>query len=1052
MESSSTRGPPPGLGFDAPSTSQSNGASTKSSGAPKVKKPSHPRRRSTAAPEQQPDKQPEKHPEKSKPKRKPKPPSNSQQERPEQPTTSGKSSGAKASKPHKKRQQGTPIPTPAAATNGTSKSTKSTTSKSALPSASRSRSKKASNSLYPEYLKLDALVTGLENGALFRAKLRCNPGDRTQGFCTVPGLPYDVFIPGWKAQNRALEGDEVAIRILPVTKWRSQAAKGQEGATPQKSAISGNILPFSPGLGVGGNEEIPPTPSQITATEMVEDDSLEADGEEEEVTSRAVVGVEDGDGNGSESDEEEKEFELRVRGESSDLVASPALFPSPSGGELPVAIEQAPLGLDGVEDCEDGSEDGTSGAKTYEEEQGEDDLTMVGFLTEKLEAGALLEERTTTPARAARKSKASVEQGDIGTATKTIEKSEFAPWVGAASPAAVVSIISGLLKSEWEGYRPTAEVVGIMKRSDRRTSIVGVLKSYGPQLNLIPRDPRLPRALIKSNLLKNTLGEATATALLQEADQDGASSRTLVTGRIVAWEVSHRHPVVEIESVVGQAGGLEAEVAALLTQEHIHDDDKFTPAVLACLPATPWSISDADVAVRRDLRSSRIFSIDPPTARDLDDALSVQHMDNGLYKIGVHIADVSHFVVQGTPLDSEAVERSTSVYLVDRVIPMLPRLLCEELCSLNPGVDRLAFSIEWTMTEDGIVKDTWAGRSIIRSCGKLSYPQVQELIDRKATPDGAPPEGVVLHDGHAWSDVAKDALALHKVASAMRRRRFEVHGALRLDNVRLYFELNEEGKAIGYGVYEQKEANRLVEEFMLAANMTAARMISEAFPDKAILRRHMPPNAHKLQELATNVAKLLPTAPKLDVSSAGALQASLAALRDTVGPEVAEVVTLLCTKPMQTAQYFCTGNEEDPSYWRHYALAVEQYTHFTSPIRRYPDVLVHRLLAAALDKSSGKKGAGKKLPGTDRIAEIAAHANDRKTAAKAAQDGSLKLYLASLLLDRPGVYTAVVVGLGGSRFVDAYVPVLGCDVRVHMDKVVKGGDGALSLDWKESER
>ena len=306
---------------------------------------------------------------------------------------------------------------------------------------------------------------------------------------------------------------------------------------------------------------------------------------------------------------------------------------------------------------------------------------------------------------------------------------------------------------------------------------------------------------------------------------------------------------------------------------------------------------------------------------------------------------------------------------------------------------------------------------------------------------------------------------LHFLSSlfAVRRRRFEVDGALRLDNVRLFFELDDEGKAVGYGVYQQREANRLVEEFMLAANMTAARLISAAYPDKALLRRHTPPNEIKMKQLADTVASLLPDAPLLDVSSAAALQESLTAVRAAVGPSVADVVTLMCTKPMQLAQYFCTGDTESEAEWRHFALAVGHYTHFTSPIRRYPDVLVHRLLAAALEKADGVEGVDgggentQLLLGKEGVAEIAAHANERKLAAKATQDGALKLYLASMLLDRPGVFTAIAVGLGGSRFFDAYVPALGIDVRVHTDKILKqdgGGGGAelLNLDWNDTER
>jgi len=917
--------------------------------------------------------------------------------------------------------------------------------------------------IFKEHLGLDALLSGLEKGTLFRAKLRCNPGDRSQGFCTIPGLPHDVFIPDWKPQNRAIEGDEVVIQLMPLSEWRNQNGpsggqrdrntnrRGKKSSvTPSQSATS-NIIPFSGASKSEMSAGMTRTPAAIGGNGG--NGNTE---EEEEATSRmpistpitpATIEIALGDESQCALDEEDSEFEEEEDGEVvSELVAAPALISSPSGGELPISTDQhSPLGL--------------QGAGESEEEEEEHDVSMVGFVTEKLQKTSLLDgsATVTTP-------QASFNP-EAGAAPFSTGNTEQRPWGDVTSPDQAISLISHLLNNEFQGWRATAEVVGIMQRSQRRSTIVGVLKTFSiGQHNpfcLIPRDPRLPRCLLEHGTLKRNFNKETVDALLKEARQEEITYRTLLAAIITSWESCHRHPSVEIARIVGQAGRLDVEIEALLTQERIHDDDQFTPEVLACLPAVPWSISEADVAERRDLRSLRIFSIDPPTARDLDDALSIESLPGGMYRIGVHIADVSHFVTPATPLDEEAAVRSTSVYLVDRVIPMLPRLLCEELCSLNPGVDRLAFSIIWEMDSKGTIKSTWAGRTIICSCGKLSYPQVQELIDGTATPEGPIPEGVQLHgSAHGWADVARDALKLHSVASEMRRRRFEVDGALRLDNVRLYFELNDEGKAVEYGVYQQKEANRLVEEFMLAANMTAAKIISDAFPDRALLRRHMPPNTTKLQELATTVARLLPDAPPLDVSSAGTLQKSLSNLRTAVGPEVAEVVTLMCTKPMQTAQYFCTGDfEEDPSLWRHYALAVGHYTHFTSPIRRYPDVLVHRLLQAALDKEQELKGKGNThnkqknlLFDGDKVAEIASHANERKTAAKATQDGTLKLYLASLLLDRPAVFNAVVIGLGGSRFFDAYVPELGIDVRVYTDKILKGGEAALNLQWNDEIR
>mmetsp|Transcript_57804 Transcript_57804/g.183268 ORF Transcript_57804/g.183268 Transcript_57804/m.183268 type:complete len:232 (-) Transcript_57804:191-886(-) len=224
-------------------------------------------------------------------------------------------------------------------------------------------------------------------------------------------------------------------------------------------------------------------------------------------------------------------------------------------------------------------------------------------------------------------------------------------------------------------------------------------------------------------------------------------------------------------------------------QHQIHPAE-FEEDALACLPATPWSISQEEIKKRRDLRLHRIFSIDPPTARDLDDALSIEMTAKGTFKVGVHIADVSHFIPAGSALDEEARRRSTSVYLVQRVLPMLPRLLCEELCSLNPGVDRLAFSIGWEMEADGTILSQWAGRSVICSCAKLAYGHAQAVIAGEDTGEGAGP--VEITGAHTWAQCAADVRALHAIAQAMRTRRFE-NGSIRLDNIKLMFERDECG-------------------------------------------------------------------------------------------------------------------------------------------------------------------------------------------------------------------------------------------------------------------
>ena len=521
---------------------------------------------------------------------------------------------------------------------------------------------------------------------------------------------------------------------------------------------------------------------------------------------------------------------------------------------------------------------------------------------------------------------------------------------------------------------------------------------------------------------------------------------------------------MRLKSMLGKPGQLETDVQALLMAENVNDDDLFDEDILACLPATPWVIPAEEYAVRRDLRGTRIFSIDPETAKDLDDALSIEPLEDGTWRVGVHIADVSFFVRPGTALDEAAQVRSTSVYLVDRVIPMLPRLLCEELCSLNPGTERLAMSIIWQMKADGEILDIWMGRTVINSCVKLSYQMAQTVIDAferggsgsgsggsscglpsetvesfMTTSTGVMPE---VFGGHSKADIAGDVVRLHKIARSLRKKRY-ANGSLRLDNSKVGVRLVE-GDVDDFSLYVTGSANHLVEEFMLAANISAAEKISSVFPERALLRRHPQPNMDKLVNTAEAFKQYLPDAPAVATVSAGAVQASLARLRAHYRdrPEIVEAITFMCTKPMQMAEYFNTDDLEE-SQWSHYALAIPMYTHFTSPIRRYPDIIVHRLIEDALKDTA---------PVPADVSEIALHANERKAAAKVCQEKVTNLYLVKLLLERPRVLQAVVSGLGGPRFFDVYIPALGTDIRVQAADLFVGAGIELQSRWDAESR
>jgi DIS3-like exonuclease 2 len=884
---------------------------------------------------------------------------------------------------------------------------------SAKKSNKKTNSKAKRISYYEDHLSPEELNRGLSSGALLQGQIRVNASDRTQGFITIPGLPNDIFIKGIKPQNRAIEGDRVVVRVNPPHLWHQQK-KVANAVAPFSSSSS-----FSVGFCISSNND-----------------------------------------NGVASHHH------------NELLATPALVRSASGGECDYDLESVPSSssrasspsfsafLDGDVALMEGEEvNGGSIEVTVEKmesltlvaEEGDEEgaaVSMVDFIEQKVVAK--LEQK---------------KEEEEEKKKKDTSSSPPPVWHGTNGIEKTVQVIASKIEQH-VGWRATAEVVGIFEFSKRRTTIIGVLragtinpdgdddKSKGKKtdrshLSFIPTDARLPSMLVRHDKISKECRQK----LIKEASNADMVTRTLVMAHIDRWNATTPYPFVIVDGEIGEAGSLQAETRALLEQEGIIDDDVFNKGVLSCLPPTPWAISPEDLNGRRDFRNQRVFSIDPPTARDLDDALSIERLGNsGKYRVGVHIADVSHFVKAGTALDAEAGERSTSVYLVDRVIPMLPRLLCEELCSLNPGVDRLAFSIVWELDEQGkVVGETWAGRSVICSCGKLAYPMVQAMIEGEysAKPGEEPP--CELHGNYQWTDVYEDCMALYKISRNLRQRRFD-NGALRLDNVRLYYELDNEGKPVDCGVYVQKEANQLVEEFMLLANMTAASIVSESYPDRALLRCHPPPNGEKMTEL-TQMSQMH-LGVFLDTSSSKALQKSLEALRNDPNADrgAVDVITMMATKPMQLAKYFCTGSEADDANWRHYALATERYTHFTSPIRRYPDIIVHRLLAAALEEKYGNQESSSLiekygLAACDKVTDISNHANDRKVAAKSAQDNSLRLYLAIMLFDRPRVVDGVVMALNGSRFLDLYVPSLGIDVRVQTAEILKGGADFIATKW-----
>lgn len=588
----------------------------------------------------------------------------------------------------------------------------------------------------------------------------------------------------------------------------------------------------------------------------------------------------------------------------------------------------------------------------------------------------------------------------------------------------------------------TGKVVYIIEKKHSRVAS-GRLKPFPhpkefPDGCFSPIDSRLPRIRIpRENCPPGFF------------DRPRDFENTLLVARITSWpDTSSRDSFLAIGTIarsLGEAGEIEPETEGILLEYGI-DSGPFSDEALECLPQeTPWKIPERELEYRRDFRNDCVFTIDPLTARDLDDAVHCKKTEEGRFEVGVHIADVSFFVRRGTALDEVALERGTSTYMVQKVIPMLPRRLCEELCSLNPGEDRLTFSVVWQMSDKGEILDEWKGRGIIRSRIKMAYEHAQDMIEkpnRQWNLNELPP----ISDGATGEEISAQVNQLHKFAVRLRRNRIE-NGALRLDQVKIRFDLDQEtGLPNGYHVHKQRDANKLIEEFMLLANMAVAHHIYAVYPEMALLRRHPKPHQKQLDDLM-ELCKSFGIC--FNGTSSKTIQESLAQF-PLSSPE-REVLVNLTMRPMKNAEYFCTGSVEEDEYG-HYALSVPLYTHFTSPIRRYPDLVVHRLLAASL-------GVDEPLnQGPDSIDVIAQHCNDRKLAAKQASELSNDMFFGIFVresgpLEEDGIVLNVM-----DQSLDVLVPELGVVKRVYMQfcpgvksfaftKGEKGKPNELCLLW-----
>ena len=439
-----------------------------------------------------------------------------------------------------------------------------------------------------------------------------------------------------------------------------------------------------------------------------------------------------------------------------------------------------------------------------------------------------------------------------------------------------------------------------------------------------------------------------------------------VAVRIAQWYDGDQMPIGELVDILGSTGDNDAEMHAILLEYDL--PYKFDEAVVQAAAEIDGTITAKDYAERRDMRDVPTLTIDPADAKDFDDALSIRSLGNGLWEVGVHIADVTHYVRPGSIIDDQAMERGTSVYLVDRTIPMLPERLSNELCSLRPHEEKLCFSAVFVIDEKLKITMEWFGRTVIYSDRRFTYEEAQAVIESG--------EG----------DMKEEILTLHRLAQGMRKERYR-KGAIAFNRREAKFHLDEAGRPTGVYFKVQKEANQLVEEFMLLANRRVATFCAKknGKPRTMVFRVHDEPNSEKFERFRTFILRFghIFKAQK-GVAVAKELNELMGDIR---GKAEENVVSMLAIRSMAKAVY-TTANIG------HYGLAFPYYTHFTSPIRRYPDMMVHRLLQRYLD--------GGKSANADACEALCEHSSEREVVAAEAERASIKYKMVEFMADKVG--------------------------------------------------
>ena len=467
-----------------------------------------------------------------------------------------------------------------------------------------------------------------------------------------------------------------------------------------------------------------------------------------------------------------------------------------------------------------------------------------------------------------------------------------------------------------QGKRPEGEVIEVTER--HKTDFVGVIDI---QANFAFVSTANPKMYTDIFIPKDKIGEA------EQGD--------VVLVHIEDWPKKADSPFGSVIKVLGKPGEHDTEIHAILAEYGLPSE--FPIEVETFAQKIDTTITESEIANRRDMRDTLTFTIDPKDAKDFDDALSFKKLENGNYEIGVHIADVSFYLQEGTILDDEAYQRATSVYLVDRVVPMLPEVLSNFACSLRPNEEKYTFSAVFEINEKSEVINQWFGRTVILSDQRFAYEEAQYIIETKD--DVIPAEISITGSSYKVSEeIVSATLKMDELAKILRKRRM-AEGAISFDKVEVKFNLDEEGEPQGVYFKVSKDANHLIEEFMLLANRKVAEYIGKQ-KKTFIYRIHDEPNEDKLIAMQTVIAKF---GYKIDFRNKGDISKSLNSLMEQVnGKKEQNLIDTLAIRSMSKAKY-STDNIG------HYGLAFDYYSHFTSPIRRYPDIMVHRLLQHYLD-------------------------------------------------------------------------------------------------------